>query len=218
MITGIIGKGRAGKTTYAAYIIYKDYLRYNKHFKIKSKFWANLYRRFFPFHDFRFCTDESVQFCDHIDYKDFGKWDVPDNSLIVLEECGLGFNNRRWADFSDEALRMIAKIGHKRSDILWSSQTADVDLALRIRTHNLYMISRSFGNYSYIEPITYDFDVRDGNLASLYSKSQGIARLRDFITRRARFFNRKPYYHLFDSFEDTANYTVAQPVDILPEI
>lgn len=215
MIIGILGKGRAGKTTYAAAMIYKDYMRYNRYHKIKSPFFKRLYKKYRPFHDYRFCTDETIQYCDHISYEDFGKWDVPDNSLIVLEECGLGFNNRNWKKFSDDALRMIALIGHKKSDIVWSSQIADVDLAIRSRSHELYLISRSFGHYSYVEPISYDLDVIDGELASWYSKSSGFARVRDFITRRARLFNRKPYYELFDSYVDGAVYPNSVPLDIL---
>lgn len=218
MITGIVGKGRAGKTTYAAYLIYKDYYRYHRYHSIRSLFLKRLYRFFNPFHDFRFCTDESIPYCEHISYQDFGKWNVPDNSLVVLEEAGLGFNNRKWKDFTDDALRMIALIGHKKSDIVWSSQTADVDLALRVRTHNLFLISRSFGNFSYIEPIAYDLDVKDGALGSLYTKSVGFARFKDFVSRRARLFNRKPYYCLFDSFNDSHKYEFPVPFDLFPEI
>lgn len=218
MITGIIGKGRAGKSTYSAYLIWKDYKRYNRYYNIRKPFFRSVYRRFFPFHDYRFCTDETFPYCDHITYDDLGKWNVPDNSLIVLEECGLGFNNRKWKSFSDDALRLVALIGHKKSDIVWSSQTADVDLALRVRTHNLFLISRSFSHFSYVEPIEYDFDVADGSLQCLYTKSQGFARIRDFFTRRARLFWRKPYYHLFDSYSDSFKYPLPVPSDLAPVI
>lgn len=218
MVIGIVGKGGSGKTTLGAAIMYKDYLRQNRAYKIKSKFLRNLYSRFFPYHDYRFCTDDSVQFCDHFSYDSFGKWNVPDNSLIWLEECGLGFNNRRWKEMTPEAQSMIAKIRHHKSDIYWTNQADDIDCFLLRRTHQVYLLSKSFGDFSYKEPIAYDLDVVNGDICSTYTKSYGFARIKDFITGRARFFNRRPYYAFFDSFEDSTEYELPIPNDLIPNI
>lgn len=199
-IYGIFGKPRAGKTTLSAGIV-----QINNKRKAKGK---GIY------FDRIYSTDETIKGVIPITYKQFGHWDIKDNSLIILEECGIGLNNRKWKEMDDEQKRTIAMIGHHKSTILWSSQTADIDKTLRVRTHKLYQVEKYAGQYSLITDIEYQFGVNNemGTLEDRYHIPEGLRDvLKAILHKEIRLFRRKPFYKMFDSYKDEYEYTGRDP-------
>lgn len=201
-IYGIYGKPRAGKTSISAGIVLENEKRRKKR---KGKYF-----------DYIYSTDETIQGVIPITYDMFGKWNIKDNSLIILEECGIGLDSRNWKQLEEIQKRTIALIGHHKSTILWSSQTADVDKALRVRTHKLFQVERYIGNFSIIKPIQYQFGVNNetGELADRYHVPQGIVEVLPAILRREiKIVNRKQYYKRFDSYKDDYSYPLPCPAE-----
>lgn len=199
-VYGIYGLPRAGKTTLSAGIVYENNKRREKG---KGKYF-----------DYLYTTDETIQGATPITYAQFGKWNIKDNSLIILEECGLGLDCRNYKSLDEIVKRTIALIGHHKSTILWSSQTADVDKVLRVRSKKLFLVERSIFNFSLIRPITYQFGVDNGTgeMRDIYHVPQGVVEVLPALLRHEiQFINRKPYYKLFDSFIDTYKYPMKPP-------
>lgn len=206
MITGIFGKPRAGKTTYAAMLVQKN----KKKLELVKK--IPILKIIVHPYDVIYCTDETIQDTIHVTYDNLGKWRPQRNSLLILEEAGIGLNNRNWKSLSQDATYLFALHGHIGCDILWSSQTVDVDKKLLGRTHRLWLASRLFG-WTMMQPIKYSVDVDNETyqLVDAYSKPQGLSALISVITGGTKIFWRKPWYKYFDSFVDTKEYTKAEP-------
>lgn len=205
MITGIFGKPRSGKTTYSAMIVQKNHR--SKLFKLRHKwaFWLHPY-------DVIYCTDPSIQNTITIDYSDLGKWRPTPNSLFILEEAGVGLNNRNFKSLTSDAANFFATHGHNHCDILWSSQTVDVDKKLKDRTHFIYL-ARKVGGFTVLSPITFSVDVDNEthSLDDFYFKARGIEKIINLLFRRTIIFRRKPWYKYFDSFIDTWKYSDIAP-------
>lgn len=196
MITGIFGKPRSGKTTYSAMIVQKNNRKKYFHLKHKWAFWLRYY-------DVIYCTDPSIQGTITITYQELGKWKPTPNSLFILEEAGVGLNNRNFKSLTADATNLFATHGHNHCDILWSSQTVDVDLKLKSRTHIMYL-ARKLGGLTILSPISFSVDVDNEKhlLDDFYYKAVGFEKLFNFLFRRTIIFRRKPWYKYFDSFND----------------
>ena len=136
MIIGVFGKPRAGKTTYSARFVQKN----KKKLFVCEK--LPFLRVLLHPYDVVYCTDPTIQDTVYIDYEHLGKWKPTKNSLIILEEAGIGLDNRKWKNLSEDASYLFALHGHVGCDILWSSQTVDVDKKLLSRTHKLFLCLR----------------------------------------------------------------------------
>lgn len=206
MITGIFGKPRSGKTTYAAMMVQKN----KKQLSLVRKF--PFMRLFVHPYDYVYCTDETIQDTITVDYTNLGKWRPPRNSLLILEEAGIGLNNRNWKALSNDAAYLFALHGHIGCDILWSSQTVDVDKKLLSRTHRLFLCSR-LSMFTVLQPISFSVDVDNEThqLVDAYSKPQGLGAILSVLFGRGKIFLRKPWYKYFDSFVDNHEYTMETP-------
>lgn len=208
MILGIFGKPRSGKTTYATYIVQKNFRK------------QRICRKF-PFLTFLlkpytciYCTDHTIQGTIPISYDFLGMWKPIPHSLILLEEAGIGLNNRNWKRLSSDATDLFCTCGHKKVDIIWSSQTADVDCKLLSRTHRLLIAKPTFiPHVSFFEPISFSIGVDNTThtLQDMYTQSEKFFRVFDFITHRSFLFYRKPWYRYFDSYVDNHTYTLDHP-------
>lgn len=205
MITGIFGKPRSGKTTYSARFVQlnkKQLLFKRKH---KWAFWLHPY-------DVIYCTDASIQDTITITYNELGTWKPTPNSLFILEEAGVGLNNRNFKSLTSDAANFFATHGHNHCDILWSSQTVDVDKKLKDRTHVMYL-AHKLGGLTVLSPISFSVDVDNEThtLDDFYFKPIGIERIINLLFRRTIIFRRKPWYKYFDSFNDYWNYKDIAP-------
>lgn len=208
MIIGIFGKPRSGKTTYTASIARKNYVKLQR--SINSG-------RVFKGYPVIYCTDPSIQHTITINYSDLGKWKPTKGSLIILEEAGVGLNNRNFKSLTNDAAYLFATCGHNNVDIIWSSQTVDVDKKLKDRTHFIYLCEKR-GLFSILHLVKFSVDVDNEThtLDDFYFKPQGLIQLLgDFLFRRTKIIYRPRWYKYFDSFIDDHIYSMPAP-DTLP--
>lgn len=217
MITGIFGKPRSGKTTYAARLVQKNKATLNLCNKLPGIL-GRIARRILHPYDVIYCTDETIQDTVYVDYRTLGKWQPTRNSLLVIEEAGILFNNRHFKTLSNEATRLFALHGHLGCDIWWSSQSVDVDRKLLSRTHRIYMCAR-FLWWSMLTPIKFSVDVDEETkqLVDAYTMPRRLAWLFAFIFGRVKVIWRPKWYKYFDSFNDGGEYTMEDPAKQLED-
>lgn len=248
MIVTVFGKPGAGKTTLLSYVVQQNERRKRKYYKKVSKNskyiqlrhsvetvtdesekekFNNKLNKKFPknFYDVIYCTDETIQGTIPIDYEHLGDWKPAWNSLIMLEEAGLGINSREYKHLSKNSKRLAAMHRHSGADILIVSQSVDIDKAYRQRSE-LMLIARKLGELTILRKITYSVDVDEmtHDLVDAYAKQKPLWFLLDLMTCKSRKNKRKKepfkmsmfiwrpfYYKFFDSFVDDFDYPMEDP-------
>lgn len=67
----------------------------------------------------------------YIDPNDIGKKDLKPNSLLLLDECGLLFDNRQYKSFQRNWLEFYKMMRHYKVECVLFSQSFDIDKKLR---------------------------------------------------------------------------------------
>jgi len=129
---------------------------------------------------------------------DIGKYDMS-NALILLDEAGIMYDNRQFSTaFTEESLTFLKLIGHYHSNICLFSQSMDIDAKWVRMSKDIYFVKRSLiPHRTKIIRVHRKLDVNNDThkIEDFYNKPNGLISL--FFCKR---FNRKPYYHMFDSY------------------
>lgn len=180
---------RSGKTTCLARYLKKNFYKYD-HVYISGEVFQNF-------------DDE---FVTYIHPYEIGSFRPIDNSLFIICEAGTYFNNRLINKIPTYCTDFFALHGHYHCDILWDSQSVDVDKKLRDRTNRLYVVNKSLLPwFSHVVRIKHwigvNPDTRD--LAETYTIPQSFfKKLLSVLTFGTFWIFRPIYYRLFDSYSD----------------
>lgn len=170
----------AGKTTLLAKVANDELKRRRKNYE---KVYAN-----FP-----------LKGAHMIDVKDLGVLHLED-CLILIDEGGLEFNNRKMK-MSDAQTYFFKMHRHYNTDIVIVSQSYDdIDITIRRLYDEMYLLKRSI-----IQTLSFDLlhissYRRIRKRISIDEESKQIVDAYNFFGL-PRFFNRRKYYHLFDSWD-----------------
>jgi len=179
MITHAFGFPRAGKTTYAAYLV-------DKWLKDKAK-GESTYRYVF--------TNFACKGAYKIHYDDLGLYDFSD-SFIIIDESMLYADNRDWKQFDFAKKQFIALHGHFKCDLLFLSQDVKgIDRKIdSCAEGKKYIVKIPIITLVIKIPrcITYP----EGEIRMGFKKPSII----DIVVRSEKII-RKKYFHMFDSFE-----------------
>lgn len=206
MIIGFIGKPRSGKTTFLASYVAKNefYHKLNKLLHFKA----------FPEYDVIY-SSEYIKGTVHIKPYDVGRFKPTPNSLIILGEAGVYFSNREFKNVPKECLDFFSLHGHYHCDIVWDSQTVDVDKKLRNRTECMYIVKkgRIFSWNSYARLISYDVDVdnESHDIVEGFSIAKGLWKVLAYLTRANKVLWRTPLYKFFDSYSQPLHFSLVDP-------
>ncbi len=241
MIITLFGKPGAGKSTILASMVQtnkRKKLKYEKRIS-KSKLYSwiqkhsnNKFCRFLEdllysknCYDVIYSTDPSLQDTIPITYEELGQWRPYPNSLLILEEAGIGLSSRDFKSLTKYSKRLAAKHRHYGSDVLIASQSVDIDKAWRQRSQIMYICSK-LGPMTLCRRITYSVDVDEmtHDLVDAYSKVGGLwyflelifgslpgHRLSKFPFMKSRVIWRPSWYKYFDSFEDNDHFPLPDP-------
>lgn len=212
MIEIIFGKPGAGKTTLFASIVQKNKAKKFFGDKIKVKFLNRIYRKIFPYYDTIYCTDPTVSDTITIEYKTVGFWKPAKNSLMLLDEIGIGFNNRNWSKMPEETKRFFAMHRHLFCDVIGCSQTVDCDISIRHRSLRLWQM-RKIGSWSVLTPIKFKIGVDNElhEITEIYSTPEKIKVIFAFLFHKYKYIYRPTWYSFFDSFSDDMKYKMKTP-------
>ena len=70
-----------------------------------------------------------------------GKYDFPKNSVLLIQEAGITWNNRDFKSFPKEVTKFFKLQRHKNVIVVLASQSFDVDKKLRDLTDEMYLIT-----------------------------------------------------------------------------
>lgn len=138
--------------------------------------------------------------CYLLDTNDLGKFSQEANSLIILDEIGLVFDNRNFKAFSNEVRDWAKLHRHFRCKIISFSQSMDYDSKLRAITDKLYLLVNYFGWFSAAKEIKMKWVAvqpdtnSEGRIAQAMVLSPFIlapfgARIYTFIPHWIKYFN-----------------------------
>jgi hypothetical protein len=122
----VMGKKGSGKTTLIAKLAY----RYQKQG-----------RRVY-------CT-ERIPGCYLIGYKDIGVIDIPPHSVLLVDEVGMIWDNRKFKNFSDEVRDWFKLQRHYKVTVWLFSQSFDVDKKIRDLCDDIWIVSKFMRVFSY---------------------------------------------------------------------
>lgn len=217
MIYGVFGKPRSGKSTFLArYVLKALRARQIAQLPIIGILW----KRSKYYYDVIFSTAPMIGTV-LIRPFDIGYFEPPEGmrSLFVIHEAGIAFNNRNHKDIPDYCTDFFAVHGHYNCDIIYDSQSVDIDKKLRNRTHNFYVISKCPFRFwrSRVSRVKYWIGVNKQaqKLDECYTEPSGLFEsIFARITRQTYTFRRRPFYWLFDSYSRDLRFAQPSPAYI----
>lgn len=129
-LTMVFGKKGSGKSTLMVRLAY-EYL---------AKGWTV------------FCT-ERLDGCVHIDYNDIGFKNIPPNSLLLIDEVGMIWDNRNYKNFKTEVRDWFKLQRHYKVKVILFSQTFDIDKKLRDLTDEMFLCTNVLRVFSWAKKI-----------------------------------------------------------------
>ena len=100
-----------------------------------------------------FCT-ERLDGCIHIDYNDIGFKNIPPNSLLLVDEVGMIWDNRNFKNFKTEVRDWFKLQRHYKVKVVLFSQTFDIDKKLRDLTDDMFLCTNVARVFSWAKRIT----------------------------------------------------------------
>ena len=121
-LTMVFGKKGAGKTT----LLTKLAIKY---MKLGYKVFSNV----------------EIFGCYQLDPADFGFVQFPPNSVILIDEASLIWDNRMYKSFKPEVAKYLRLMRHYKNIVFLFSQSFDVDKKIRDMCDQLYLATNLFG-------------------------------------------------------------------------
>lgn len=92
--------------------------------------------------------------CYLVDYNDIGFFQFPENSVLLIDEVGMIWDNRNYKNFKTEVRDWFKLQRHYHVKVFLFSQTFDVDKKLRDLTDEMYLCECKFRVFSYAKRIS----------------------------------------------------------------
>lgn len=139
-------------------------------------------------------SNVEIKGCLELDPRsDIGRYDIS-NGLVLIDECGIEFNNRDFKNFSKEQNKWFKLYRHARCDIVIFSQSyEDMDKKLRILADHYYLVERSIlPKFIRCRRIVKKISISDAD--------RQIIDAYDFVPFSRRLIFGPKYWKYFDSF------------------
>lgn len=88
-----------------------------------------------------------------IDYTDIGYTEFPENSVILIDEVGMIWDNRHFKNFDTKVRDWFKLQRHRKITVYLFSQTFDVDKKIRDLTDEMYLVEKKLRVFSYAKRI-----------------------------------------------------------------
>lgn len=99
-----------------------------------------------------YCT-ERIKGTYYIPYEDIGYYEIPPESLLLIDEVGMIWDNRQFKNFKPEVRDWFKLQRHRHITVYMFSQTFDVDKKLRDLTDAMYLVENRLRVFSYAKKI-----------------------------------------------------------------
>lgn len=94
-------------------------------------------------------SNVDMPFCYKISDEDIGFKHIPENSVLLLDEVGMIWDNRHFKTFKTEVRDWFKLQRHYKVKVFLFSQTFDIDKKLRDLTDEMYLVERRLRVFSY---------------------------------------------------------------------
>lgn len=132
--------------------------------------------------------------------RDFGKFEFPENSLCLMDEVNMFWDNRNFKNFEDFTQNLLRDQRHYGLTVFMFSQSFDVDRKIKTLADGLFIVKRISRWFSYVKTIDKDFIVTKPTDYGGSDISFGMW-IRPFVLKDARNIVFLPrYWHDYDSF------------------
>lgn len=192
-----IGKKGSGKST----LISKLCLRYHKskciYYDDDEKKWHK--------ENWKIYTNTRVYMPFHVrklDMKKLGQFIPEPNSVIILDEINLVWDNRNFKSFSSDIQEFFRLARKLRCKVIMFSQSFDCDKKIRTLVDEMWLLQSVMGVWSYGKRISKVIDIKE---AALSADSQVVDTLRfaSILEPHSRQLTFIPnYIHYFKSYEN----------------
>lgn len=98
-------------------------------------------------------STEEIQGCYLIDYKDIGYTEFPPDSVILIDEVGMIWDNRNFKNFDNKVRDWFKLQRHRHVTVYLFSQTFDVDKKIRDLTDEMFLVEKKLRVFSYAKRI-----------------------------------------------------------------
>lgn len=182
----IFGNPGCGKTTYACKLL-------NERKKKINKFgYKRLYSNF------------ENTLCSSISLTDIGKWTLPFNSYLVVDEAGIQYNNRKFKSLPQHTIEWFKLHRHYGVDVDFISQSwDDIDITIRRLADEIWYLKK-VGPFTVVRRIFKRIQVNEEThqIEDGYFLRKFFGIILDFLLGSPSFkiFLRKPYYKYFDTY------------------
>lgn len=99
-----------------------------------------------------YCTEE-VPGCYLISPDDIGYTELDENSVLLVDEVGMIWDNRNFKNFKPEVRDWFKLQRHRKITVYLFSQTFDVDKKIRDLTDEMYLVEKKLRVFSYAKKI-----------------------------------------------------------------
>lgn len=108
-------------------------------------------------------SDSEIYNTFKLDTNWIGKYDFPENSVLMIEEAGIVWDNRNFKTFSAEVRNFFKLQRHKKIIVYLASQSFDVDKKLRDLTDEMYLLVNYMGIFSVAKRINKHISIHNGS-------------------------------------------------------
>lgn len=98
-------------------------------------------------------TTEGLPGTYKIEYGDIGRFNLPANSVLLVDEVGMVWDARKYKEFPDHLRDWFKYQRHEGVKVYLFSQTFDVDKKIRDLTDNLYLVTNKARIFAYAKRI-----------------------------------------------------------------
>lgn len=98
-------------------------------------------------------SDSEIYNTYKLDTDWIGRYDFPENSVLMVSEAGITWDNRDFKSFSKEVRNFFKLQRHKKVIVYLASQSFDVDKKLRDLTDEMYLLTNYMGIFSVAKKI-----------------------------------------------------------------
>lgn len=98
-------------------------------------------------------STERIPGCFLITPSDIGYTEFPENSVILIDEVGMIWDNRNFKNFDTKVRDWFKLQRHRKIRVFLFSQTFDIDKKIRDLTDDMFLVEKKFRVFSYSKRI-----------------------------------------------------------------
>lgn len=153
-----------------------------------------------------------LPFAYRLRIEDIGHRVFPPDSLLLIDEVGMIWDNRNFKNFSSDIRDFFKAQRHNKLTVVMFSQHPDVDLKIRVLVDRMYLLSNPFNFCSLVRTVSRSVTVTDAEKTgeSKFVDQLKISGIGGLFAGTTKFLYIPKYIKYFDSFEkiDTADSSV----------